>query len=303
MTFDQIDAFLAAVRSDTFFDAAESLHTTQSTLSKQIMKLERELDVPLFDRSGRSAVLTEAGRIFYEEAQVLSAQYHRALDRMQEVRMSEKLSLRLGTLPILSQYRLTGILKEFSSARPDIRLSIEESEEYDLLPGLEQGRFDLILIRDLFLNHPDITFCPLAEDRLVAVLPKDHPLAFRETVSLHDLASEPLILMHPYTAIYQLCMNLFQNAGIRPDIIRTARMESILSAVAFHDGISLFAEENFNLFRHDSLVSVPLSSSPRLVIGAAAKRSGTLSPAAQEFLKFAAGKSMVKAPADIFSAE
>lgn len=286
MTFDQLDAFLAAVRSDTFFDAAESLHITQSALSKQILKLEKELDLYLFDRSGRSAVLTDAGRIFYEEAQGLSAQYHRALDRMQEFKTASRLSLRLGTLPVLSQYHLTGMLKDFSSSHPEIRLSMDELEEEDLTYGLKQGRFDLIIIRDLFLDQSEFQFYPLSSDRLVAVFPSDHPLAEEKTVSIEDIAGEPFVLMHPYTAIYRLCLSLFQDARIRPDIVRTARMESILSAVTLHEGISLFAEENFNLFRHDSLVSVPLEPSPVLKTGVAVRKTGFRSPAAAEFLRF-----------------
>ena len=290
MTFDQLEAFLAAVRSDTFFDAAESLHLTQSTLSKQIIKLEKELDLPLFDRSGRSAVLTDAGRAFYEEAQVLITQYRHARARMQSLRTQSLSALRLGTLPILSQYHLTGLLRDFTVLHPEIHLSIEELEEYDLLPGLAEGRFDLALIRSHSTGTAEFAFCPLAEDRLVAIIPEDHPLADRESVRITDLAEEPLILMHPYTAIYELCQSLFQEAGIRPNIVRTARMESILSAVAIHEGLSLFAEENFNLFRHDSLVSVPVIPAPPLSVGAAARRSGPLSPAAAEFLKFIASR-------------
>ena len=65
MTFEQIDCFIAAVHADTFFDAAELLHTTQSTLSKQIQKLEKELNLQLFDRSRRNAVLTPAGELSF----------------------------------------------------------------------------------------------------------------------------------------------------------------------------------------------------------------------------------------------
>lgn len=286
MTFDQIDAFLAAVRSDTFFDAAESLHITQSTLSKYIMKLEKELDVSLFDRTGRSAVLTDAGRVFYDEAQALHSQYHHTLTRMQEIRTSARHSLRLGTLPILSQYRLTGTLKSFSALHPEIHLTMEELEEQDLIPGLLQNRFDLIIIRDLFLDRSALTFYPLAEDRLVAVLPADHPLAKKESVSIDDIKNEPLVLMPPYTALYRLCLHLFREAGLRPNILRTARMESILSAVEFHEGISLFAGENYNLFRHDFLTAVPLAPSPLLRTGAAIKRTGQPSPAVRDFLLF-----------------
>ena len=286
MTFEQLESFLAAVRYDTFFDAAESLHITQSTLSKHIRKLEQELGLPLFDRSKRSASLTAAGRTLYEEAQPLCSQYRRTLSRMQEFKASYRQSLRLGTLPVLSQYGLTKILKDFSSSHEEVCLTIGEKEEQELISGLLQGQFDLIIARDLFLDKSRLSFYPLANDRLVAVLPEDHALAGRLSLSIEELAREPLILMHPYTSIYRLCLSIFQDAGIRPQIIRTARMESILSAVAFHEGISLFAEENFNLFCHDSVISVPLSPSPDLPIGVAARREKKLSPAAAEFLKY-----------------
>ncbi|MFR2692357.1 MAG: LysR family transcriptional regulator [Enterocloster bolteae] len=65
-------------------DAAETLHISQSALSKQIVKLEKELDIQLWDRSRRSAVLTEAGHMFYEEALNLSKEYRRTLFRISE---------------------------------------------------------------------------------------------------------------------------------------------------------------------------------------------------------------------------
>ena len=68
MTLEQLQYFVAIVESATFFDAAESLHIAQSTLSKQIRNLELELDVQLFDRSRRPASLTDAGRILYPDA-------------------------------------------------------------------------------------------------------------------------------------------------------------------------------------------------------------------------------------------
>ena len=72
MTFEQIDYFICAAQSRTFFDAAEAMHISQSALSKQIMKLEKELDLVLWDRNKRSAVLTPAGEFFYKEALKIS---------------------------------------------------------------------------------------------------------------------------------------------------------------------------------------------------------------------------------------
>lgn len=81
--------------------------------------------------------------------------------------------------------------------------------------------------------------------------------------------------MHSYTSIYHFCMDLFQKAGIRLHLLRTARMESIISAVAVHEGISLLPEENFRLFQYKDIVSVPIEPAGKLSIGIAGKKAGT----------------------------
>ena len=80
MTLEQIDCFICAAQSRIFFDAAETMHISQSALSKQIMKLEKELELTLWDRSKRTAVLTPAGEFFYKEALKISRQYHRSME-------------------------------------------------------------------------------------------------------------------------------------------------------------------------------------------------------------------------------
>lgn len=92
--------------------------------------------------------------------------------------------------------------------------------------------------------------------------------------------------MHPYTAIYQLCQKLFSDAGITPNILRTARMESIISAVLFGEAISLFPESNFQTFAHQGLVAVPLLHAPKLVVGIAYKKEQESLPALSAFLTY-----------------
>ena len=75
MTFDQIQYFIAIAECNTYFDAAEELNISQSALSKQIIKLEKELGVALLDRSRRKASLTPAGETFYQDALALRRQY------------------------------------------------------------------------------------------------------------------------------------------------------------------------------------------------------------------------------------
>ena len=284
MTFEQLDYFIASVESETFFDAAESMHTTQSTLSKQIKKMEKELGVELWDRSRRRAELTPAGKSFYKEAQKLSRQYHETCQKMKRFQTIIRQELRIGTLPFLAQYHLTERIRQFIQVHPEITLTLSEVEEEDLLTGLIQDTFDLVIARETMIDMTLYSFHSIAEDTLSVILPSDHPLANRSALTLNDIRSERFILMHPYTSIYQLCRKLFEKASIQPNMLRTARVESIISAVQIGEGISLFPESNFHLFQHDGVVAVPLENAPKLRIGIAYKKDREINPILHTFL-------------------
>lgn len=286
MTFDQLQYFIAAADYDTFFEAAEALHVAQSTLSKQIIRLEQELGVPLMDRSHRSAALTEAGKIFYHDAKELTAQYQNALLRVRQYSQRSQSELCLASLPILDQYHFTESLNAFSYLYPDIRLFLDEVEEQELLDGLQTGRFHLAIARQNILNPAHYDSWPLATDRLVAVLFPNHPLASRSVISLEDLADEPFILMNRYTSIYQLCIKLFQERSVPFHLIRTARPSSIIRAVSLGEGISLLAESSLRYFSQQQTVSLPLHPPVPLSVVLAKKKTAVSSAASKKLIQF-----------------
>lgn len=260
MTFEQLEIFISAASQPTFFDAAEALHMTQPTLSKQVMRLEQELEVKLFDRSRRSATLTEAGKCFLPEARKLLKQYRQSLQVLEPFLPDH--TLRIGTLPILTQYHLTEAFRDFSREHPDIQVILEEVEEAALADGFARGYYDMIIAREQ-MAEADFPFetkaCVLAQDELTAVLPASHPLSEQPKVALSQLAEGPFILMNPYTSVHQLCICLFRENGLSPRILRTARAESIISAVEIGEGISLLPKSNLKVFRQLSSVAVPLN--------------------------------------------
>lgn len=286
MTFEQLDYFIATVESKTFFDAAEKMHISQSMLSKQIKKLEKELGVLLWDRSKRQAALTKAGHAFYIEAQNLSLQYHATLQKMKAFCPDISYEFHIGTLPFLSQYHLTEPIRQFIQSHPEISISLSEAEEEELLNGLSNDTFDLIIAREMMIDKEIYHFHKITEDLLSVILPVDHPLADQSNLSLREIMNERFLLMHPYTSIYQLCQKLFMEAAIKPQVLRTARVESLISAVQIGEGISLFPESNFRLFRHDGLVAIPLSDAPALQVGIAYKKDRKLFPILREFHDF-----------------
>lgn len=259
MTFEQLQCFIASVEEKTFLDAAHSLYISQSFLSKQIMKLEQELGVMLWDRSRRKAGLTEAGNIFYQDALILLKQYSQARNRLDRFRTESQLTLSVGTLPILTQYQLTPGFRDFQAAHPGIRLSLHEVEELELMEGFEKGIYDLVIGREAMFYGANCQTQLIAGDQLAAVLDSSHPLAFRSSLCLEELKDEDFIFMNPYTSIYNLCVIRCREAGFSPRILRTARVESILSAVLIGEGISLLAGNSVRIFKPEHIAVIPLT--------------------------------------------
>lgn len=274
MTFEQLNDMIAIVENDTFLEAAESLNITQSALSKKIIKLERELNIKLFDRSKRKASLTEAGSVFYREALHLTESYAGMLSKLEPYQENIRQKLCIGTLPILTQYNLTERLKRFKEEHPRIHFTFEEAEEAQLLVGLRQKKYDYIIARQNLFSKLGCVSYPLAEDELAAVLPKNHRLCGCSALKLSDLSKERFILMNPYTSVYQLCIQILEEAGITPDIIRTGRVESIISGVALGEGVSLLAKSNFRIFHADQVKVIPLDP-PQTISVVLAKLAGT----------------------------
>lgn len=286
MTFEQLKYFIAITEHPTFLDAAESLHMSQSALSKQIMKLEKELGILLLDRSHRNAELTEAGTIFYQEAKALIRQYDQILSRMRSYKDASRQEIHVGTLPILNQYQLTPLFKKFTELNPGIHVTIAEIEEQELLHGLNTGLYDVIIARANMVNSRQYTAYPLREDELMAILPDSHRLAGRTSLKLSDIANEDFILMNPYTSIYHLCIDNLKSCGIKPNIIRTARVESILSAVSIGDGISLLAKSNLRVFHHENIAAIPLNPPIRLPVVIARKKADPADWAVKNFIHY-----------------
>lgn len=274
MQIDQLKYFVTIVEHKTYLEAANILNISQSSLSKKIIALENELDVILFDRSKRSIQLTEAGSIFYQEAHNILANYHQMLNMIQPFTVNGRGTIRLATLPVLGQYGLFSKLQKFKSNYPNLTLSIEELEEEAIITGLKHHIYDLGIIRKEYLNKNDFDYFLVAEDELVALLPIHHPLANHESLELHELKTEDFIFMNKHTGIYTICINACQQANFYPNVVQTARIETILSSVSSGETISLLMKQQLNSFNLENIkiVSIKPSVKSELVIAKPKKK-------------------------------
>ncbi|MBQ6776306.1 MAG: LysR family transcriptional regulator [Synergistaceae bacterium] len=265
MNIAQLKYFRAITQNSTFLDAAESVNISQSSLSKQLNKLEDELGVALIDRSKRSASLTEAGRVFAHDAEEMLRQYHVMLAHMQAFRKSQN-AFKIGSLAFLGQYGLNFKLADFSQAHPEYNLIIEDVEEDILLEGFRSGTYDIIIGRML----PEDFTCELvekiADDELVAVMRKSHPLASKNFIELSQIVSTPLFLTKTYTSIYKICMKLFNENKITPLKVFTSRSETIISMISTQNAIGLLPRKGLDIFQHSELTVVPVVPSANIPV-------------------------------------
>ncbi len=290
MTIDQLKYFVMAVDSPTFMEAAERLHVSQATLSKQIRKLETELVIRLFDRSQRQAVLTPAGSAFYRHATILLTDYSNMIHQMKPFHDIDRPTITLGVLPILPQYRLTPLLHNFQKTHPGCRLIINEVEDNILLERLRSKEFDLVIGRSKSLGSLPCKKILLANDELVLLTARNHPLARHRQVSLQELKDESFLFMHQESSIYQLCVQSCENAGFHPNIVRTAKIESILDAVAAGEGVSLLCRKNLDVFNHHNTAVISLSEAITTDVVLAYSTAKKLSAFDQKFIKYISSK-------------
>lgn len=302
MTFDQIKYFVSVMEHETFFEAAEELHMTQSALSKQIIRLEKELGVKLLDRSKRRASATEAGRIFYRDCLQLLEMYNVSLKHMAPFYSPAKYQLSIGTLPILTQHHLTSAFRTFQKEHTDIRILLDEVEEPQLKEGMQKGAYDLVIARKNMCFEKESILYDLADDTLCAVLP-DNPELCRlmglhpsichavfegknDALALSSLSDVPFILMNRYTSVYRKCMESFEKEGLHANVLRTARVESIISAVAVGEGASLLPASNFRIFHHEHIRILPLSPSIHLPVVLCCRKNALKQPPVKSFIEF-----------------
>jgi DNA-binding transcriptional LysR family regulator len=193
-----------------FGRAAERLHLSQPPLSQQIRQLETELGVALFHRTKRHVELTDAGRMFVEEARVILAHAAHASNLALRVNQGEVGQLSIGAAGPADAPIFVEILRAFARRHPQVRTVVRNMGSAEQARALSEGRLHVGFVA-LPIDEPDLATETVLRQPIVIALPRDHPLASRTRVPLHALANEPHIMfarrMGPrlYDAVLAAC--------------------------------------------------------------------------------------------------
>jgi LysR family transcriptional regulator, transcription activator of glutamate synthase operon len=285
MEIRQVQYVLAVAATGSFSAGAEEMYISQSSLSKQIMALEQELNCELFDRSRRRIALTPAGEAFLRHARQIDITYRAMLDDLGEHKAAPTLAI--VAIPVIAQYGITAYVSGFRSTHPSIDLTLEEREASSILPALNGHQFDLAFVRDNYLDREQYQLQRIAGDRLRVVVSNRHRYAARASVALADLAGENHIMFDKGTVVHELAVDACHTAGFEPRIFYASlRVESILGLVASNSGVALMMEKVVAYHKHPDVVAIPLNEVIESNIVLAAPRGRKLSWSARAFWLF-----------------
>jgi DNA-binding transcriptional LysR family regulator len=285
----QVQYFLSIARTGSFTAAADDLFVSQSSLSKQIIALEQELGVQLFDRSKRRVRLTEAGEAFRGHAVKMDQAHTSMVADLEGYRPGAE-PLSIAAIPVIAHYGIPNYIAAFRQAHPAIRLSLEKREAAEIAPALSDHRCDLAFTRAQCLDRGRHAWMKVFPDRLLVVVSIDHRLASRPVVGLQDLRDETFVVLDRYTAVHQIMEDICRGAGFEPRTVHsTLRNESIVAAVAANMGIGLMMERIFEYNKHPGVVALDLVPVIETWLVLAYAKDRKLSGPAQAFVEFLAG--------------
>jgi DNA-binding transcriptional LysR family regulator len=244
MKLRQLQFFNAVAEELSFSRAAFKLHVAQPSLSIQIKALEEEVGARLFERDKRHVALTAAGRQFLGRvAELLSlAESAKTEARSTERGLQGTLDLGYTALSMFST-ALPNAIRRYRNMAPNVVITLRELPSLEQLHELGERRLDLGVLRKVDVEAPKgIAIVEWYRTPLIVAIPKDHPLAGQEALSLAELKNDAFI-MYPRragTGIYWQVLELCTAAGFRPRTVREVLESStMIGLVAAGVGVAV----------------------------------------------------------------
>lgn len=234
--------FIAVAEELHFGHAAARLNISQPPLSQQIQILEQQIGARLFARTNRSVSLTDAGKQFLADSRQILSQVEDAAARAARLHHGETGELRIGftsSAPFIKA--VSDTLSTFRHRYPDVHIQTRETNTREQIVPLNEGALDLGLMRNTQLPET-LVWERVLREPLLAMVPRDHPLASQPGVSLRELAREPFVFFDPHvgTGLYDDILGLMRRYDLTPVITQeVGEAMTIIGLVAAGLGVSI----------------------------------------------------------------
>ena len=278
--------FVAVAEMENVSRAALKLHVSQPALSRQIRDLEDEIGFSLLERTAKSVRLTDAGRVFLDDARALLQHADETVTKARAVASAEPTELHVGYSPTPFAEILPKILRAFQRAMPNVHVRLHDWSNNAIRDGLHDGRLQLgLIVPPAKANSMrDLRYEELFHQRVCVAVAPQHPFARRRAVPIAEVAAERLIGLtrEDYPNYYDYLSIIFSKVKQKPRVIEEHdSMSGIMSAVEAGTGVAIGADFGYSFGNRVKFLH--LTPEPKPVTVGIVMPKGRLSSAAEKF--------------------
>lgn len=287
MDIRKLEAFQTVANTGKFTDAADKLFISQSSLSKQMSQMEKELDVKLFKKTRNGVELTQAGFDFYSYVRKALPEYQRAVARLRMYREGSTYPLRIGSLPLIEEYGLADSFSSYWVRNPSVQLEYFERSQEDLISKLDRHKIDLAIARGDMLDMEKYSFVPLVRDEMVLICSRKHPLSQVDTISVSKLRNEEFMLLEEKSDVTQIFRRICEREGFFPNVpLHHSRHRMLMKAVQNNMGISVLPRRLASTYLACDLSIVSFEKPFYSTLGFVWHADEVLTPVMREFVNY-----------------
>jgi LysR family transcriptional regulator, cys regulon transcriptional activator len=245
MKLQQLRCIYQIVQNDfNISKAAESLHTSQPGVSKQVQLLEDEVGIKIFQRNGKRLTgLSDAGNDIYKSISEIIREVSNIKNISNEHEKDDTGSFTIATTHTQARYKLPKVVEAFVKKYPKINLNIHQGDPSQVTEQVLKGDADVGIATESIGQKDNIICMPCYTWNRVLVFPKNHPLMKVKEIALKDIASYPLITYDYAFTGSTIVSEVFKEANISPNIMLTAIDADVIKTYVELDlGVGLIAE-------------------------------------------------------------
>lgn len=278
--------FLIVAREENITKAAEVLHITQPTLSRQLAQMEEELGVQLLVRGKRKITLTEEGMLLRRRADEMIQLLNKTEKELKEQENMIDGVIQIGSGELASSKIIPEVFSKFKEKYPNVTLDVYTGNADQIKERIDQGLLDIgLLLEPVNIEKYDFIRLPIKE-RWVMIMPSEDPLTQKDDISVDDIKGKPIIVTHR-SAVRNEVENWFGDVFKEMDIVATHN----LSANAAHlvekgIGNAIVLEGSVSFYDPEFVVSRPLNPLLESTSVLVWKKNQLFSPTVQKFLNF-----------------
>ena len=240
MTFEQLRSFLAVVKNNHFTLASQQLFISQSSISKHIKALEKEIGIELFKREHRTITLTPAGQEFLEFAKQSVDSYDKMQRGLEKYKSQESEIITIGVIDTMIEYGLAALIGDFHKEYPNIQIELIERSNNSILEYLSLSKFNLAFVNNIGTNSKLLDSCALFHDNLVMVTSENHRFLENKTIALSKTSKEKYISLSGDSTLHNIFLSVWGNLNFFPEVSYIdSQTKTVLALVSEDMGITL----------------------------------------------------------------